>query len=104
MEVSHKIEGEVLIISLAGEMDHHNLIDVKTRVDPLIIEYRPKLLILDLSKVPFCDSSGIAAVIGRFKLTRSLGCQTVLYGLTEQVRKVLSLGGVFNLVREVVKR
>ena len=104
MDVISRYEGDVLVISLSGEMDHHNLMDIKLKTDPLIIEYRPRLLLLDLSKVPFCDSSGIAAVIGRYKLARSLGAQTVLHGLTPQVRKVLSLGGVLGLVKEVVRK
>ncbi len=104
MDVISKIEGDVLVISLSGEMDHHNLLDIKSKTDPLIIEYRPRLVVLDLSKVPFCDSSGIAAVIGRYKIARTLGGQTLLYGLSPQVRKVLSLGGVLGLVKEVVKK
>lgn len=101
MEISHTVKDDLLIIAMKGEMDHHNLLDIKQRVDPLIITHRPKVLVMDLTAVPFCDSSGIAAVIGRFKLCRSLGGQLVLHGLSPQVRKVLALGGVFNIVREV---
>ena len=59
------------------------------------------MVLLDLRGVPFCDSSGIAAVLGRYKLVRNWGGKVVLHGLSPQVRKVLGLGGVFNLVKEV---
>ena len=104
MDITYKTEGELLVISMSGEMDHHNLINVRLATDPIIMQTRPKVLVLDMSKVPFCDSSGIAAVLGRYKLVRSLGGQLLLHGLNDQVRKVLNLGGVFNLVKEVQKK
>ena len=54
--------------------------------------------------VPFCDSSGIAAVIGRYKIVQEWGGKMVLHGLNNQVRKVLNLGGVFNIVKEVQRQ
>ena len=104
MDITYKTEGELLVIALSGEMDHHNLINIRLATDPIIMQNRPKVLVLDMSKVPFCDSSGIAAVLGRYKLVRSLGGQLLLHGLNDQVRKVLNLGGVFNLVKEVQKK
>ena len=82
-------------------MDHHNLINVSSRIDPLIRELEPQIVILDMSGVPFCDSSGIAAVLGRYKLVNGWGGRLLLHGLTPQVRKVLGLGGIFNLIKEV---
>ena len=65
---------------------------------------RPKMLLLDMQGVPFCDSSGIAAVIGRYKIVQAWGGKMVLHGLNNQVRKVLNLGGVFNIVKEVQRQ
>mgnify|MGYP000338435613 FL=1 len=101
MKITSRTEGQLLVFSLDGEMDHHNLIDLAAQTDPLIKTMRPQVVLLDLRGVPFCDSSGIAAVLGRYKLVRNWGGKVVLHGLSPQVRKVLGLGGVFNLVKEV---
>lgn len=101
MKITSRTEGQLLVFSLDGEMDHHNLIDLAAQTDPLIKTMRPQVVLLDLRGVPFCDSSGIAAVLGRYKLVRNWGGRVVLHGLSPQVRKVLGLGGVFNLVKEV---
>ena len=97
MKITSRTEGQLLVFSL----DHHNLIDLAAQTDPLIKTMRPQVVLLDLRGVPFCDSSGIAAVLGRYKLVRNWGGKVVLHGLSPQVRKVLGLGGVFNLVKEV---
>ncbi len=104
MKITSKQEGNLLIISFEGEMDHHNLINMSAQTDPLIKSVRPQVLLMDLRGVPFCDSSGIAAVLGRYKIVRSWGGQLMLHGCSNQVRKVLTLGGVFNLVKEVQKQ
>jgi stage II sporulation protein AA (anti-sigma F factor antagonist) len=101
MQITTRQEGNLLIITMVGEMDHHNLINVSSRTDPIIKNLRPQVVILDMSGVPFCDSSGIAAVLGRYKIVRSWGGQLMLHGLSPQVRKVLTLGGIFNLIKEV---
>ena len=101
MQITSRQEGQVLIFTLVGEMDHHNLIDLSSRTDPIIKSVRPPIVILDMSGVPFCDSSGIAAVLGRYKIVRTWGGKVMLHGLSPQVRKVLNLGGIFNLIKEV---
>lgn len=104
MTITTKEEGSLLIISFEGEMDHHNLQNLSLQTDPLIKQLRPKVLLFDMRGVPFCDSSGIAAVLGRYKLVRQWGGQLVLHGLSDQVRKVLYVGGVLNLVKEVQRQ
>ncbi len=101
MQITTHREEDILIITMVGEMDHHNLINVSSRIDPLIKSEKPPVVILDMSGVPFCDSSGIAAVLGRYKIVRSWGGRLLLHGITPQVRKVLNLGGIFNLIKEV---
>ena len=101
MKIDTKEEGDLLVLILQGEMDHHNLKGISLQTDSILRHSKPKMLILDMQNVPFCDSSGIAAVIGRYKTLKEWDGQMVLYGLSNQVRKVLNLGGVFNIVKEV---
>ena len=104
MKVETREEGDLLVLVFQGEMDHHNLRGISLQTDPVIKRLKPKMLLLDMQGVPFCDSSGIAAVIGRYKIVQAWGGKMLLHGLNNQVRKVLNLGGVFNIVKEVQRQ
>jgi hypothetical protein len=41
MQITTRQEGNLLIITMVGEMDHHNLINVSSRTDPIIKNLRP---------------------------------------------------------------
>ena len=101
MKITTRTQGNLMIFSFEGEMDHHNLLHIAEQTDPLIKKARPAVVLFDLRGVPFCDSSGIAAVLGRYKIVRTWGGRLLLHGMSDQVRKVLSLGGVLGLVGEV---
>ena len=48
-------------------------------------------LIVDLTDVPFIDSSGLAALVSGFKAAREAGGTIKLAGLNEQTRTVFTL-------------
>ena len=54
--------GTVQTVTVSGEMDVSTVPQVATLLDRAISE-RPEILVLDLSDVGFCDSSGIHAVV-----------------------------------------
>ena len=56
-----------VIVTLQGELDHHSAEEVRTRVDDILDKDKYKTLIFNFSGVNFMDSSGIGAVIGRYK-------------------------------------
>jgi stage II sporulation protein AA (anti-sigma F factor antagonist) len=62
-----------LYIYVTGEIDHHNCADLRTATDGLIETILPKKVTLDLRDVTFCDSSGIAFILGRYKILTAKG-------------------------------
>jgi anti-sigma B factor antagonist len=54
--------GTVQTVTVSGEMDISTVPQVSTLLDRAI-SVRPEILVLDLSGVDFCDSSGIHAVV-----------------------------------------
>ena len=63
----------LLVVRLAGEIDHHNAVRLRGDVDELLLGKRPRRLVLDLSRVDFMDSAGIGFLMGRCRLMRELG-------------------------------
>ena len=76
----YEVENGILKIFLCGEVDHHHAAEIRTCVDELIDRFLPKTVILDFEHVSFCDSSGIAIVLGRYKKMQSLGSDLFLSG------------------------
>ena len=98
MNVKFEIGEDTVVVFLEGELDHHNVKDLREQIDAVINRAKPKLTVLDLSKVPFSDSSGIAVVLGRYKLVNAMGGRVEVRNANPQVKKLLSFGGVSRLV------
>lgn len=96
--ISLSSENSNLIASLSGEIDHHTASLVKKAIDARLYSERPKKLILDLSGVGFMDSSGLGLILGRYQLSKELGCVLVLRDPAVGVMKILKLAGCEKLI------
>ena len=83
--------------------DHAHIIDVQGEVDlyssPMMREYifktikqqRPQILIIDLSRVTYTDSSGIATLVEGLQLSQEYKACFKLVGLSQAVLEVFQL-------------
>jgi anti-sigma B factor antagonist len=65
-------EGGVRVIAVAGELDIATAPQLCARLDASRITRRPRLLV-DLSDVEFCDSTGLRALLGAASEVRAHG-------------------------------
>ena len=96
---SYKIDDDVLEIKLIGEIDHHSAVGVRSDIDGLIFELRPKKVVLNLSEISFMDSSGLGLIMGRYALIKDLGGTLSLRAPTVAVMKILSLAGMERMIK-----
>ena len=89
---------DYLIVSLAGELDHHSAEEVRVKIDDKIDKDNIKHLIMDFSGVTFMDSSGIGVVIGRYKKLKLRKGSLVITSLTKNVKRVFDLSGMFKII------
>lgn len=87
-----------IIVTLQGELDHHSAEEVRTRVDDILDKDRYKTLIFNFSGVNFMDSSGIGAVIGRYKKMSLRGGKVCLTNVTPTVKRIFELSGMFKII------
>jgi len=87
-----------VIFALGGEIDHHKASSLRTELDDMIIQQRPKMLVFDFSNVSFMDSSGIGLVLGRYRLMNSLGGKTEIIGTTKNIRRLFEMSGVNKII------
>ena len=73
MYLEFEKHGEVLIAALIGELDHSSAEEVRIKIDDRIDRDDISKVILNFSKVTFMDSSGIGAVVGRYKKVKNKG-------------------------------
>lgn len=91
-------ENNILIVHMAGELDHHSSEEVRNKIDDRIERGRIEKLIMDFSNVTFMDSSGIGVVIGRYKklsIKKGIVC---IANVKESVKRVFELSGMFKII------
>jgi len=91
------------VLPLEGEIDLHISPNVTASLS-LMIEKKPKQLIVDLSRVTYIDSSGLAALIEGMQNTEEYGGKFALAGLQETIRTIFEiarLDQVFQILPDV---
>lgn len=97
--ISYEINERILTVSIFGEIDHHTAAGLRGEIDGLVRKYSPLCLILDFARVDFCDSSGIAVVLGRYRLMKSLGGEVELTRLPENVSHIFEMADLKRIVK-----
>lgn len=87
-----------LIVELMGELDHHNASEVRNKIDDMLDRDNINKLIMNFSGVSFMDSSGIGAVIGRYKKLSMKGGRLCITNLKPSVKRVFELSGLFKII------
>ncbi len=87
-----------VVVELVGELDHHNAEEVRIRVDDILDNHNYKTLIFNFAGVNFMDSSGIGAVIGRYKKMSLRGGKVCLTNVKPVVKRIFELSGMFKII------
>lgn len=97
--------GELLIVYIFGEIDHHSAYEMRETVDYEISKNKPKHLILDFKNVTFMDSSGVGLVLGRYRLMHSIKGTLEIREVSKQTKKLFELAGLGSIaiIKEVQK-
>jgi len=89
--------GQVSVVTLPAEIDVTNA--DTTREELLaVLNQGAAMLVADMSKTVFCDSSGVSALVRVFRHATTSGAAIRLVVSTPAVRRVLSITGVDRLV------
>jgi len=91
------------VLPLEGEIDLHVSPNVTASLRMMIAK-KPKQLIVDLSRVTYIDSSGLAALIEGMQNVEEYGGKFALAGLQETIRTIFEiarLDQVFQIFPDV---
>lgn len=99
MKLSAQCREGCLRLSLEGELDHHSARETLGQMLRALDDYMPRCCALDLSRVNFMDSSGIALILRIYKQMRESGGETWVENPQHQPMKVLEAAGIDRVVR-----
>jgi anti-sigma B factor antagonist len=86
------------VLGLSGELDAANSEQVGQDLRVALAAAAPAGVILDLSNLSFCDSSGLSTLISVYKQARASQLPIVLAGAHDRVAHVMSLTQVDRLL------
>lgn len=99
MQISFEMKERNLIVTVEGEIDHHTSVEIRERVDREYQRRRARNIIFDFTNIKFMDSSGIGVLMGRYRNVMILGGSIALYGAGDQVDRVLSISGIYKIMK-----
>jgi anti-sigma B factor antagonist len=84
-------EGEAIVASIVGEIDLHNSPELRVELLRFVDEHKPSRLVLNVSGVPYMDSSAIAVLVEALQKLRKQGGKIYLTQLQPRVKGLLEI-------------
>ena len=97
--MEYEVNEQSLTVYLEGELDHHTLRTVSRELAEKLDLLLPKQLVLDMRRVRFMDSSGIALVIKALRRMDELAGSVTLRAVPPAPLRILTMAGVERHIR-----
>ena len=97
MEISARRTDKTTILDISGDIDLAHSSEVRRII---LLEFREKRtprVILNLLKVNYIDSSGVASLVEGLKASRDVGSRLILFGLSPIAHEVLQLSRLLKI-------
>jgi len=97
MQISDRQVGQATILDVVGDIDLANSPQLRKALLREIREMRRPRVVMNLIKVRYIDSSGVASLIEGLKAARDIGTRFILFGLSGSAREVLQLSRLLTI-------
>jgi anti-sigma B factor antagonist len=97
LELSDATVGRWHVVAVRGELDLHTAAVLEARLAQLTTD-EPTFLAVDLSEVPFMDSTSLGVVVTALKRLRERGGDLALVGASGSPAKVLAITGMDQVI------
>jgi len=98
LESFYEVQGNKLIVTLNGELDHHTAKSIRTELDQVVLKKRIENLIFDMSQLRFMDSSGIGLILARYKNILNIGGKVAVVNVSSRVDKIFMMSGLYRVI------
>ena len=86
------------LITASGELDYHTGPQLRACLEDIPLE-SGAVLLLDLSGITYCDSTGVSVLASAYRRTEAAGATLALAGAAPEVFRLLSFTGLDRLFR-----
>lgn len=97
MQISARHVDKATIFDISGDIDLANSPEVRKALLREVRENRTPRVVMNLSKVRYIDSSGVASLVEGLKASRDLGLRFILFGLSQTAREVIQLSRLIKI-------
>ncbi len=91
MQISNRELDKITILDVSGDIDLANSPTVRKALLRELREKRTPRVVMNLTKVRYIDSSGIASLVEGLKASQDVGSRFILFGLSTSAREVLQI-------------
>jgi anti-sigma B factor antagonist len=105
LKVTTRSQGDHTVITVAGEIDLYTAPKLQSEL-MTALGASPTRLVVDMSGVDFCDSTGINVLLAAHRQARERGGELQLAGPGSATRKVLQVTGlesVFTVLNDPIR-
>lgn len=99
MNISTQVKQGILVVRVEGELDMHVADEFRQKIDEALATGDVRHVILSLKGVTFVDSSGLGAILGRYKKISANGGLLLAANIRPQVARVFELSGLLKIIR-----
>ncbi|GEN31860.1 stage II sporulation protein AA (anti-sigma F factor antagonist) [Cerasibacillus quisquiliarum] len=100
LSYSFTVKENVLVVRLAGELDHHEAENLRETWKEKLYTQPIKHVLLNMEAVTFMDSSGLGVILGRYKEVLQLGGEFVVCSVSPMIGKIFEMSGLFKIIRQ----
>jgi len=104
MNVEFEEKNDRLYVRLFGELDHHNMLNERNRIEMRISTTTLSEINFDLNGLTFMDSSGISLIYNAYKIAKEFGQTVNVISENERFIKILTLAGMKKFVKIILGR
>ena len=94
LKVTCQPQGEYVVMSVQGEIDLYTVPRLQRELAGVLAASEPVRLVVDLSGVDFCDSTGVNVLLAAHRQARERGGDLELAAPRPAVKKILQVTGL----------
>ena len=98
-EILYQVKENMLVVRLPKEFDHHSAKQVTEQTDWYLVSTPLEGIVFDFQNTEFMDSSGVGAIIGRFKRIKTKG-KLIARNVSPTIERILLISGLYKIMEK----
>jgi anti-sigma B factor antagonist len=95
----HTARGPVEVVEAPEELDVYSAADLRQLLASLVNDHGRYLIVVDLGRTVYMDSTGLGVLIGGLRRARAHGGRLAVADLRESIRKMIEITGLTAVLR-----